>query len=71
MFATYKITIVITLNLNTMETNVIIIALVLVFAIALIVFLIVRNQKDKEDLISSINAQEDSKEVSEGEKDID
>lgn len=46
----------ITLKSNTMETNWIILSLIFVCAIALILFLIIRNQKDKNDVISSLNA---------------
>jgi p-aminobenzoyl-glutamate transporter AbgT len=41
-----------------MEINWIIIAVVLVFAIVLIVYLIKRNMKDKEDVINSLNEPE-------------
>jgi len=54
-----------------METNWIILALIFVCAIALIIFLGIRNQKDKNDVISSLNIQEDMEEDSEREKDID
>jgi preprotein translocase subunit YajC len=39
-----------------METNWIILSAILVAAIGLVVFLIVRNQKDKEEVIKSFNA---------------
>jgi uncharacterized membrane protein len=54
---------------NTMETNWIILAIVLVGAIALIVYLIVRNQKDKKDVIKSFNADTDTENKSERHKD--
>ncbi len=54
-----------------METNWIILAIVLLSAIALIVFVVIRNQKDKNDVVSSLNAQEDLQGDSEREKDID
>jgi len=44
-----------------METNWIVIALIFVLAIALILFMIIRNQKDKNDVISNLNDQEDIK----------
>jgi FtsZ-interacting cell division protein ZipA len=52
-----------------METNWIILAIVLVGAIALIVYLIVRNQKDKKDVIKSFNADTDTENKSERHKD--
>lgn len=42
-----------------METNWIILALVLVFTVALIIFLIIRNEKDKDEVIKSFNAETD------------
>jgi preprotein translocase subunit YajC len=54
-----------------METNWIILALIFICAIVLILFLVIRNQKDKNDVISSLNAQEDLQDDSEREKDID
>lgn len=54
-----------------METNWIILALIIVCAIGLILFLIIRNQKDKNDVISSLNAQEEMEEDSKREKDIE
>jgi len=45
-----------------METNWIVLALIFVFSIALILFMIIRNQKDKNDVISNLNDQEDVKE---------
>jgi len=42
-----------------METNWILIAFVLIFTIGLILFLIIRNQKDKKEVIESLNAQDD------------
>lgn len=71
MFATYNNDSHITLKSDTMETNWIILALIFVCAIALILFLIIKNQKDKNDVISALNAQEDIKEDSEQKKDID
>jgi Tfp pilus assembly major pilin PilA len=41
-----------------METNWMVIAPIVVGIIALIIFLIVRNLKDKNDLIAALNAQE-------------
>lgn len=54
-----------------METNWIILALVLIAGIVLIVFLIIRNQKDKRDVINSMNAEDDLKEDAVREEDID
>lgn len=54
-----------------METNWITLTLIFGCAITLILFLVIRNQKDKNDVISSLNAQEDLEEDSEREKDID
>lgn len=54
-----------------METNCIILAIVLVAAIALIVYLIRRNQKDKDDVIKSFNAETDIEDVSERSKEED
>ena len=54
-----------------MATNWIILDLIFLCAIALIIFLVIRNQKDKNDVISSLNIQEDMEEDSEREKDID
>jgi preprotein translocase subunit YajC len=42
-----------------METNWIILALIFVCVIGLIIFLVIRNQKDKQDVIESLNAQDD------------
>lgn len=42
-----------------METNWIVIALVLICTIGIIIFLILRNQKDKKEVIDSLNAQDD------------
>jgi uncharacterized membrane protein len=68
MFATYNNNTRVTLKSNTMEKNWIILALIFVCAIALIIFLIIRNQKDKNDVISAWNAQEDFKEDSDQKK---
>lgn len=54
-----------------MGTNWIILALALICIVVLIVFLIIRNQKDKQDVIKSMNAQDELSEDSEREKDID
>lgn len=54
-----------------METKWIILSVVLICSIALIVFLIIRNQKDKEDVIKSFNDETDIETESEREKDID
>ena len=54
-----------------METNWIIIALVFICAIALIIFLVIRNQKDKDDVIESLNDSENIDNVTENERDID
>jgi len=56
-------------NLKSMETNWILIALVLVCSIGLILFLIFRNQKDKEKVIDSQNAQDELDYEAEREKD--
>ncbi len=42
-----------------METNWIILAAVLVGAIALVIYLIVRNNKDEKEVIESFNAEDD------------
>jgi len=42
-----------------METNWILIALVLVCSIGLILFLILRNKKDKDDVVDSLNASDE------------
>jgi len=42
-----------------METNWIILAAVLVGAIALVIYLIVRNKKDEEEVMKSFNAEDD------------
>ena len=52
-----------------METNWILIALVLVCAIGLILFLILRNKKDKEDVVDSINARDELDDEIDREKD--
>jgi hypothetical protein len=44
-----------------METNWIILAAVLVGALALVIYLIVRNKKDEEEVIKSFNAEDDLK----------
>ena len=54
-----------------METNWILIALVLICVIGLIVFLIKRNHTDKEDVIDSMNAEDDLERDIEKEKDSD
>ena len=54
-----------------METNWIIIALVFICAIALIIFLVIRNQKDKRNVIESLNAQDDIEHESDQDKDIE
>ena len=48
-----------------METNWIILIVVLVAAIALIVYLIIRNQKDKDDVMKSFNAETDTEDETE------
>ncbi|MBK7027739.1 MAG: hypothetical protein IPH45_00300 [Bacteroidales bacterium] len=42
-----------------METNWLIIVLVLVLIIALVVYAVIRNQKDKKELMKSLNKQDD------------
>ena len=54
-----------------METNWIILTVVLVAAIALIVYLIVRNQKDKDDVVKSFNAEKETEDEDERRKDED
>jgi hypothetical protein len=44
---------------NTMETNWIILAAVLVGALALIIYLIVQNNKDEKEVVESFNAEDD------------
>ena len=58
-------------NLKSMETNWILIALVLVCSIGLILFLILRNKKDKENVIDSQNALDDLEHEEEREKDLE
>jgi uncharacterized membrane protein (DUF373 family) len=43
---------------NKMKTNWIILAAVLVGALALIIYLIVRNKKDEEEVMKSFNAED-------------
>jgi flagellar biosynthesis/type III secretory pathway M-ring protein FliF/YscJ len=52
-----------------METNWIIIGIILVAAIALVVYLVFRNQKDKEELIESLNDETSAEEELEESKD--
>jgi len=52
-----------------METNWMLITLVLVCVIGLILFLILRNRKDKEDVVDSINARDDLDDDIDREKD--
>ena len=47
-----------TIKFNGMEINWIIFAVVLIFAIVLIVFLIKRNMKDKDDVMNALNEPE-------------
>lgn len=54
-----------------METNWIALIVVLACAIALIVFLILRNQKDKEEVIKSFNAENNIENDLETEKDME
>ena len=54
-----------------METKWIVIALVLICTIGLILFLILRNNKDKEKVIDSLNAQDELDYDIEREKDSD
>jgi len=54
-----------------METNWILIALVLVCSIGLILFLILRNKKDKENVIDSQNALDNLENEEEREKDLE
>ena len=54
-----------------METNWMLIALVLVCVIGLILFLIKRNHTDKDDVIDSMNAQDDLESDIDKEKDSD
>jgi len=54
-----------------METNWIIIALVFICAIALIIFLVIRNKKDKNDVIESLNDSENTENFTKNERDID
>jgi len=54
-----------------MEANWVYFALVLICCVVLIVLVILKNQKDKKDLISSVNAQEDTHKHSEREKNVD
>lgn len=43
---------------KTMDANWVILAFIFIGAMALILFLILRNQKDKNEFISTLNAQE-------------
>jgi preprotein translocase subunit YajC len=54
-----------------MKPNWIILAVVLVCTIALIVFLIIRNQKDKQDGVDFSNTETEIEDESEPNKDID
>jgi preprotein translocase subunit YajC len=54
-----------------MKTNWIILSLIFVCAIALIIFLLIRNQKDKQEVIKSLNAQDDIEHETEQDKDIE
>ena len=54
-----------------METNWIVVAMVLAGVIALILFLNIQNLKDKNDLISALNAQEFMKVLNEVKKDTE
>ena len=54
-----------------METNWIILAVVLICAIILIVLLILRNQKDKEEVVKSFNAENDIENESEKDRDFE
>lgn len=51
-----------------METNWIILAFILPFTITLIIFLIIRNKKDKDEVIESFNADTDLRNEPEHEK---
>jgi len=52
-----------------METNWMFITLVLVCVIGLILFLILRNRKDKEDVVDSLNARDELNDDTDREKD--
>ena len=52
-----------------METNWIILGVILVAAIALVVYLVVRNQKDKKEVIESFNDETCAEEEPEHTKD--
>jgi preprotein translocase subunit YajC len=54
-----------------METNWIVLILILICAIALLIFLVIRNQKDKQDVIESLNAQDDIEHETEQDKNIE
>ncbi len=51
-----------------METNWIILAAVLVGALALIIYLIVRNKKDEEEVVKTFNAKTDLEDEAEQQK---
>jgi uncharacterized membrane protein len=55
-------------HINTMETNWIILAAVLVGALALIIYLIVRNKKDEEEVVKTFNAKTDLEDEAEQQK---
>ena len=52
-----------------METNWIILGIILVAAIALVVYLVIRNQKDKEEVIKTFNDESCAEEELEESKD--
>jgi len=51
-----------------METNWIIISIVVVLAMALIIYLVVRDQKDKKDMTKTLNNETDAEDEIESDK---
>jgi len=57
-----------TLKSCIMETNWIIISIVVVLAMALIIYLVVRDQKDKKDMTKTLNNETDAEDEIESDK---
>ena len=57
-----------TLKSCIMETNWIIISIVVVLAMALIIYLVVRDQKDKKDMTETLNNETDAEDEIESDK---
>lgn len=54
-----------------METNWIILALTIICVVALVIFLVIRNCKDKDEVIASLNAEDNLKIEIDRDKDIE